>query len=138
MKRIKVIKLFAGILSLSNTLNSCHNNKIYFDINAQSIKTCNRKVISELYITNENQNIFFHFSKIPDKKGTNSFSLIRLNKDYYVETLNKKVSLTDFRLIPKTQYKISNSTYGDASSSDIEIRTGDNQNVIFSNSLSCK
>ncbi len=126
------------LLFLLPVLSSCNNNKIHYNIKEQMVKTCNRKPINNLYILNENEKIFFHFLKLPDKEGTNSFSLISLNNDYRLKNLNRPVKFEEFKLEPKTEYKISNSTFGDAASSEIKVRTGITAIIVYASSVSCE
>lgn len=126
------------LLFLLPVLSSCNNNKIHYNIKEQMVKTCNRKPINNLYILNENEKIFFHFLKLPDKEGTNSFSLISLNNDYRLKNLNRPVKFEEFKLKPKTEYKISNSTFADAASSEIKVRTGITAIIVYASCVSCE
>lgn len=130
--------LLLFLLFLLSVLSSCNNNKIHYNIKEQMVKTCNRKPINNLYILNENEKIFFHFLKLPDKEGTNSFSLISLNNDYRLKNLNRPVKFEEFKLKPKTEYKISNSTFGDAASSEIKVSTGITAIIVYASSVSCE
>ncbi len=138
MNKLITIRLFFLLFIFITVLSSCHDNKIFYDINEQKIKTCNGKAIKNLYIMNEKEKIFYHFFKLPDKRGTNSLSLIRLSSDYRLENLNEQVNLEDFKLRPRVEYTISNSTYGDAASSEIKVRTGNIAVINYASSKSCK
>lgn len=126
------------LLVLLSVFSSCHNNKIHYDIKEQRVKTCNGEAINNLYILNEKEKIFYHFLRLPDKEGTNSFSLITINNDYRLENLNRPVEFEEFKLKPRMEYKISNSTFGDAASSEINVRTGDTVIIVYASSMSCE
>jgi hypothetical protein len=126
------------LMGLLLTLSSCSDNNIYFDIGSQSIKTCNNKIITKLHIISEDSKYFYYFSKLPETKGTNNFSLIEINHDYLLENMNSKISIDSFRLYPETSYKIENSTFGDADYTQVLIRTDKNGRVVYSDVTSCK
>lgn len=52
--------------------------------------------------------------------------------------MNREVSIDSFELRPETSYKIENSTFGDAASSEIQIKTDKGGKVIYSSITSCK
>lgn len=120
------------------TLSSCSDNNIYFDINNQSVISCNKKVISKLHIIGKDNKDFYFFSKQPEAKGTNNFSLITLNHSYLLENMNSQISIDSFKLRPETEYEITNSTFGDADHTQILIKTDKEGKVIYSNVTSCK
>ena len=124
-------------LFFSVIFSSCYNNNIYYDMEQQAIKTCNGRVIKQLYVVNEDENIFYHFSKLDGKEGVNSFTLKGLNEQYQLENLNKEITLSEFKLVPEMKYKISNSSYGDAASSSIEIRIDQNGLVGYASKTTC-
>jgi hypothetical protein len=126
------------IISFLFILNSCSDNNIYFDINSQSVRSCNKKVIKKLHIISEDSKDFYYFSKLPKTEGTNSFSLIKKNHNYLLENMNGEISIDSFRLKSETGYKIENSTFGDATPSEVLVRTDKNGKVIYSNIVSCK
>ncbi len=120
------------------TLSSCSDNNIYFDINNQSVRSCNKKVISKLHIISKNNNDFYFFSKKPEAEGTNNFSLFTLNHSYFLENMNSQICIDSFKLMPETEYEITNSTFGDADRTQILIKTDKEGKVIYSNVTSCK
>ena len=119
-------------------LSSCSDNNIYFDINSQSVKSCNKKVIKKLYVTSENGQDFYYFLKLPKTEGTNSFSLIKKNHNYLLKDMYGEINIDSFRLKSETTYKIENSTFGDAASSEVLVRTDKKGKIIYSNIVSCK
>jgi hypothetical protein len=137
MKSLGRCKKIWCLLFVTLALTSCYNNRIYYDMEEQAVKTCNGKVIRQLYITNESENVFYHFSKLDEKKGVNSFSFNNLSEQYQLEVINGKIPLKDFKLTPKMKYKISNSSYGDAASSDIEIKVGVNGIITQASRTAC-
>lgn len=120
------------------TLSSCSDNNIYFDVNSQSVISCNKKVISKLHIISKDSKDFYFFSKQPEAEGTNNFSLIALNRSYLLENMNSQVSIDSFKLRPETEYEITNSTFGDADHTQILIKTDKEGKVTYSNVTSCK
>lgn len=138
MNKLNSIILFFLSLFLATVFSSCRNNKIHYDIKEQMIKTCNGKAIKNLYIINEKEKVFYHFLKLTDKEGTNSFSLINLNNNYSLENLNRPLKFEEFKLMPKMEYKVSNSTFGDAASSEITVRTGNTEIIVYASSMSCE
>ena len=126
------------LICLLFTLSSCYDNNIYFDINSQSVVSCNKKVIENLHIISKDSKYFYSFSKLSKLKGTNSFNLVEINHSYSLENINREISIDSFRLRPETEYEIVNSTFGDATSSKILIKTDKNRKVAFSNIKTCK
>jgi hypothetical protein len=118
--------------------SSCYNNNIYYDMKKQLVETCNGKPIRQLYIISQDNHIFYHFALINDQEGVNSFSLLNLNNQYSLEILNRKIPLEGFKLIPGAEYKITNSSYGDAASSDIKIKVGERGEIAFANKTTCQ
>lgn len=64
--------------------------------------------------------------------------MINLNNDYRLKNLNRPVKFEEFKLKPKTEYKISNSTFGDAAASEIKVRTGITAIIVYASSVSCE
>lgn len=139
---MKIDKLFCTmcfLILVSLLLVSCYDNCIYFDMNDQTVRTCNKQAISNLYISGLNNNDFYHFYKMPDKKGTNEFSLERPNRNYILEGMFDLVlPLDSFKLQPNTEYEIVNSTFGDATAGRFVIKTGTNGAVVYASETSCK
>ena len=127
-------------LIVANYLMSCSDNQIYFDKTEQSIKTCNAKYILNLSIDDLDGNYSYLFEKIKGKKGTNSFSLVDLNKNYRLELLGQRQDLPfdSFNLKPKTVYKISNHTYGDAARNEIKVVKNEMAKIIATDVTSCQ
>jgi hypothetical protein len=91
-----------------------------------------------MYIIDEDNKHFYSFSILSDKKGTNNFSLIKINHNYLLEDWSTNISIDSFRLKPETGYKIRNSTFGDATASEILIKTDKEGKVIYADVTSCK
>lgn len=139
MIKIKInINTSIILLCLLFTLSSCYDNNIYFDINSQCVVSCNKKVIENLHIISKDSKDFYFFSKLPKLKGTNSFNLVEINHSYSLENMNREISIDSFRLRPETEYEIVNSTFGDAASSKILIKTNKKGKVAYSNIKICK
>jgi hypothetical protein len=139
MKINKLITTKCILMLFPLLLVSCYDNSIYFDMNSQSICSCNKHIISNLLINGLNNKDFYHFSKKSETKGTNAFCVIKLNNDYILDgILAKNLPLDSFKLKPNTEYEIENHTYGDAASDKLLIKTNNIGNVIYTNKTSCK
>ncbi len=134
----KKLNVLIALTCLLSALYSCSDNSIYFDINSQSVVTCNKKAIKKLHISSTDGKDFYFLSKLPKVEGTNKLSLINLSRNYLLENVNIEVSIDSFKLRPETGYKIENSTFGDAASSEIQIKTDKGGKVIYSSITSCK
>jgi hypothetical protein len=120
-------------------LASCsNNNSVFFDLRSQSIMTCDGKPIKQLYITNTKLNVFYHFSKMKGSPGANSFSLSDLNRSYELEILNKKISLSDFKLVSGVEYKLTNRSNGDVAADNITLKVGQDSKIVFASKTSCQ
>lgn len=119
-------------------LMSCADNQIYFDMDEQCIRTCNGKAIRNLTIDDVEGDYLYRFVKDKDKEGTNRFSFISVNKNYTLEVMGQELPLNKFNLKPNSEYRIRNSTYGDAASGEIKIKTNDDGKVATANIISCK
>jgi len=93
----KCVFLFSALVFIS-----CGNNGIYFDDNDQSIRSCSQQVISNLLINGLDNKDFYHFSKKSNSKGTDKFSLVKLNLDYNLTGMfDKSLPLDSFHLQSK-------------------------------------
>jgi len=119
-------------------LMSCADNQIYFDIDEQSIKTCNGKAIRSLTVDEIEGDYLYRFAKGKDKEGTNSFSFISLDKNYTLEVMGQELPLSKFNLKPNSEYRIRNSTYGDAASGEIKVKTNGDGEIATADITSCK
>lgn len=120
------------------SLTSCSDNQIYFDKETQSINTCNGKTIRDLIIDEVNGNSLYRFVTVKDKIGANSFSLIALDKNYKLEKMGQELPLDSFNLNPDSEYRIRNSTNGDAAFGEINIRTNENAKIVEADITSCQ
>jgi hypothetical protein len=136
VKYLDKYKSIVGVVLLL-LLSSCSDNKIYFDVEEQQVKTCNGKIIENLHLTSESGGAFYHFKKIQDQEGTRSFSLLKINENYKLEGMTGQLSFDQFKLKPKTEYKVTNSTYGDAAPSCIIIETDDSGKITNASVTSC-
>ncbi|MGE5384129.1 MAG: hypothetical protein ACM3PX_11930 [Omnitrophica WOR_2 bacterium] len=136
-KDINILIISVWILVI---LSSCSGNNIYFDIKSQSVKTCNKRIITSLWISSKGQSDdYCYLSKLPEKNGTNTFSLVKLDADYIIESIDGEILWKDtFKLRPETEYEIVNSTFGDAAHAIILIKTDKEGKVIYSDVTSCK
>ncbi|MDP4203558.1 MAG: hypothetical protein Q8861_12760 [Bacteroidota bacterium] len=119
-------------------LVSCFDNEIYFDLTNQTICSCNKQRIINLYIDGSNSTNFYHWILKPNKKGTNSISIRTENNNYVIENMwNEDVS-KEFRLQPNTEYEIRNNTFGDAAGGKLTIKTNNKGVVIYADKTSCQ
>lgn len=132
---------YITLLLVAVFITSCFDsNKIYFEIQDQSIKSCNKKGIKNLYIQN---------SATPDMYYLVFNDTIKRDvpKVIYIDSISnlysiyqgwqkKPVNNNSFRLAPLSQYKIER-VQGDASAYKIEIWTDKNGKVIKTSKENC-
>jgi len=136
MKKIFLKYCVIAICALG--LGSCFGNSIYFDLEKQTICSCNKQRIVCLYIDGSNSTNFYHWTLRPDKKGVNRLSIQTGNSNYVIENMwNEDVS-ENFKLQPNTEYKITNNTFGDAAGGHLTIRTNNKGIVVYTDKTGCK
>jgi hypothetical protein len=118
-------------------LTSCYDNSIYFNLENQSIKTCNGRELVVFYLKKKDDPFLYFYNLKLDKVGTNEFSLKEINRNYILEYKGKSVDVGDFKLSPNSKYEIVNHSSRDATDASIQIETDSCGNVIFSNVTSC-
>lgn len=115
---------------------SCNDNEIYFDIKNQKIMTCNRHPIRFLTITNKDTtHLFFEIIKEKGEKGENFLTLNKIKDPYLV--IDRYQDTVNFELTPFSTYKIENSTFGDATSSIIIVKTDKDGQIVYSSKTDC-
>ena len=129
-------KLFY-ILIITICLFGCHSNAIYFDIEQQTVVGCDG-AISDLYIESKDYLDYLHFTTLPEKKSSRTFSLKELNKNYSVTIRGGNFDLNNFKLRPETEYEIINHSNGDAGGGNLLIRTDKHGVVIYASRTSCE
>jgi hypothetical protein len=126
-----IIVSFFLILSFSSCFQS---NAIYFDVNEQSIRSCNSKGIRQLYIENDSTPEEYSITWIDDNKNApTSVSIFSIDDSYNVARAwdRRRIDNKKFRLLPFNKYTITR-MQGDASAYQIEVWTGENANIIKS------
>ena len=126
------------LITCSLLLCSCCDNIIYFDLKSQSIKSCNKQIICNIYISNLKNEDYYHFTKIPKKKGTNEFNIVNINQEYTLEGLYKELPLDSFKLRPNTEYEVVNHTFGDAADGKLRIKTNNKGSVFYASKTYCE
>jgi len=116
---------------------SCYNNQIHYDLEAQTIKTCNGKNISYLFIESEKGEVW-EFHRKAGTEGVNVFNLNSPSSSYTLTRGDIALPVDSFRLLPKHQYIITNHTYVDAADSEIEVNTDENGKIRRAKPEICK
>lgn len=131
MKNRILIIFIASICFLS-----CTGNEIYFDITEKTIKSCNDKYLTKIYIKNIDSKEFYSIESIEIK--SKHLNLRELDDNYSIINLKGEVLKNDkFVLKPLTSYEITNASWGDAVEQTIIVETNNLGQVITSNVLSC-
>jgi hypothetical protein len=131
MKNRILIIFIASICFLS-----CTGNEIYFDITEKTIKSCNDKYLTKIYIKNIDSKEFYSIESIEIK--SKYLDLRELDDNYSIINLKGEVLKNDkFVLKPLTSYEITNASWGDAVEQTIIVETNNLGQVITSNVLSC-
>lgn len=131
MKNRILIIFIASICFLS-----CTGNEIYFDITEKTIKSCNDKYLTKVYIKNIDTKEFYSIESIEVK--SKYLDLKELDDNYSIINLKGEVLKNDkFVLKPLTSYEITNASWGDAVEQIIIVETNNLGQVITSNVLSC-
>jgi hypothetical protein len=135
----KIFLKYCIIVIFAFVLVSCFGNNIYFDLEKQTICSCNKQTITSLNIHDlDNQNTYF-FTLRPNKNGTNCLSIQTWSGDYFVENIfDYTVNSKNFRLKPNTEYEIYNHTFGDAAGGKLIVKTNNKGMVIYADRTSWK
>lgn len=118
-------------------LSSCYDNSIYFNLENQSVKTCNGRELVVFYLKKKDDPFLYFYNLKLDKEGPNEFSLKETNRNYILEYKGKSVDAEDSKLSPNSKYEIVNHSSRDATDASMQIETDSCGNVIFSNVTSC-
>jgi hypothetical protein len=136
-KKISELKVFVIILCISSCFSS---NEIYFDIENQSVVSCNHKGIRRLYIENlTNSEVYrIEFNNenggiLPNRVFIDSISTAYL---VFLDWHKKPIPSAKFKLAPLARYKVERAQ-GDASAFGIDIWTEENGKVYKSTNESC-
>ena len=137
-----IINLSFAIITITFLLCSCHDNRIYFDIEKQSVNSCNKQIIMHLVVLGLKNSDEYFFNLKEGQEGTNVFLINHPTCDYnlmFTYLPENKIcdEIKNFRLKPNASYQVINMTNGDASESIILIKTDDQGNVISSNRINC-
>lgn len=136
MKSNKIIRVGFIIISVI-FFYSCHDNVIYYDRDHRCVRTCNGTKIVSLYIEDDRSLYFITTKKY--KRGSNRLGLEKIDDDYIITRGND--TLIDnklFKLKPNSEYRVSNSSNGDAAAGTIIIRTDSMGIINYSSKTSCK
>lgn len=136
------------LLCIPLIATSCYTNEFYFDIDDQSICSCNPKDLKYLSITNMDTNIEY-YTIIFDTLAKQPSKVIYINsvdKSYIIHksyNINKSwkeqiINSDSLRLRPFTHYEIDRTGGDDAASFAIEIWTDKNGKVIKTTKDKCK
>jgi hypothetical protein len=120
-------------------LLSCSGNEIYCDMEQQAIATCSGKPISSLYIEYADSQGYYYFRKRPNRKGTNSFSLIDIDTCYTI-TLNfvdHDIRHIPFALEPNKEYVVKHISDGDAGAGILRFKTNGQGVIVESDKTFC-
>jgi hypothetical protein len=126
------------IISLLLILTSCFDNSIYFDINSQSVRSCNKKAFDRLYVISEDNKDFYYFTVRTGAEGTNNFNLRKPNRNYLLVERYSEINIDSFELKPEKGYLVKNITFGDAATGQILIKTDKRGRVVYSNVTNCQ
>ncbi|MDP4202629.1 MAG: hypothetical protein Q8861_08020 [Bacteroidota bacterium] len=135
----KIFLKYCVIVICALGLGSCFGNSIYFDLEKQTICSCNKQTISILSIDAINKQYYYRFTLKQNKNGTNCLSFQTVNNDYFIENVWNHTAITqDFKLQPNTEYEITNNTFGDAAGDHLTIRTNNKGIVVYTDKTGCK
>lgn len=137
MNSLKHLTKAASFLFFIVVFSSCYDNSIYFNLENQSLKTCNGRELVVFYLKKKGDPSFYFYTLKFNKKGTNEFFLKRKNENYILECNEKEMDMKDFKLSPNSKYEIVNHSSRDATDASIQIETDSCGNVIFSSVTSC-
>lgn len=137
MNNLKHLTKAVSFLFFIVVLSSCYDNSIYFNLENQSIKTCNGRELVVFYLKKKDDPSFYFYTLKLNKKGTNEFFLKRKNENYILECNEKEMDMNDFKLSTNSKYEIVNHSSRDATDASIQIETDSCGDVIFSSVTSC-
>lgn len=130
-------QLFLFLL-IWTVLGSCTDNEILFDLNSQSVISCNSSGIRNLHVENINNKEYYMITwqdSIHD--APKKFSFESKNRGYKIEEIYPFRELPQLNLASMSQYIVTKSG-GDASSHEIEIWTDKNGKVYKTSKNSCR
>ena len=131
--KLRAMKTTVLVILISILAASCfESNAIYFNINEQSIRSCNSKGISRLFINNDSVAEVYSLIWNNNKKDApKKICLYPLTVDYVITKgwNNKEISKEDFKLRPYSIYTIER-VQGDATSYKITVQTDESGTIV--------
>jgi len=118
---------------------ACYSNRIYFDINKQSIVSCSPNRIRQLYISNDSSSeTYFIVWEKASSSAPKTIDLKNIQEGYiiYKGWDRKQIALTEFKLSGLAVYTISR-MQGDAGSYTINVSTDKKGDIVKSSRTSC-
>jgi len=136
-KRIKWnLFIYAFILIV---LISCNSNAIYFDIETQSLQSCNSKGIKRIYVEDESSTETYLISwtdTVSTAPDNIKLKNIQCGYNIYKGWKDEQINAYNFKLLPSKAYVIKR-VQGDASSFKIKIWTDNSGNISKTSHSSC-
>src|SRR6266536_5061449 len=133
--RLSIITYFLIV----SVFSSCYSNAIYFDVNAQSICSCNAKEIRQVYIKNDSSSEVYLISwtdtilvapKIINLKN------IETGYSLYKGWNKKQISINEFKLAVLSTYTIER-VQDDATTYKVKVWTDKTGNINKTSRSTC-
>jgi len=133
--------LYSSIFVLSLLLTSCfESNEIYFELTKNSVMSCNRKGIRQLYITNDStiETFSFFYSDSASEDAPKIIKIDSISEGYCISKGWKKLNInrSKFKLNALSQYTIER-VQGDASAYKIKVWTDEYGKITKTSKGSC-
>jgi hypothetical protein len=93
--------------------------------------------ILKLHIERSDNQESFTFEKLPNKIGTNAFSLIRVDTCYNIKVEYVDGNIHHFMLKPNKEYIVKHYSIGDAAASTLHFTTNNRGVIVKANKTCC-
>ena len=125
-------------LPLAWVVSSCGGNAMHYDAASHALTTCSGATLTTVFIAGTDGKDFYHIGKRPGAAGTDHLRLDQLGENYVVSGWDSRVRPAGVRLRPNTSYRVSNVSNGDATASDVLVKTASDSLVNEGSPAACR
>jgi hypothetical protein len=130
------IKTLVIVITITFLIISCSGNSIYYNSQKKGIMSCEGSFLSTLIIAGTGNNYDFYY--ITSNKGVEVFKPKDIHSDFVIKDKKDNIiANSDFRLKPLSEYKISNTSKGDAGEQWLIVKTDNNGEIINADKIHC-
>jgi hypothetical protein len=130
------LKTLLSTIIIALIMFSCSGNSIYYDFHKKGVVSCDGSPISTLSIIGTDKNSEFFY--LTSNNGAALLSFNNIPSQFVIrDKKDNIISNEDFKLKSFSEYKISNTSRGDAAEQWVTIKTNDMGVIISADKINC-